>query len=163
MHLIKSILSVAVVLTGLTGCASQPSDTTASLLAPVAVSSSAVAASSGGYVLSANELDYDCKQLTGRMQVRILEIRDYNERNKTSGVSRALQSAVTGVIGGTSAGRDPDGTFVKDRAMLQAYNQQLAAKGCKSYSLDDELKPKDFRVTPAPTVAPPAKAPTPKS
>ncbi len=38
--------------------------------------------------------------------------------------------------------------------MLEAYNKQLAAKNCRSYDLDAELKPKDFRVSPSATIKP---------
>lgn len=142
------------VLAGLQGCATNPAGTTSSVLTPAMASTAAAA--KGGYVLSADELDYDCKQLTGRMQVRILEIRDYNERTRSTAASRLLQSAVTGIIGGTDAGKDPKGAYVKDRAMLQAYNGQLAAKGCKSFKLDDDVRPKDVKITPVPSVAAPA-------
>jgi hypothetical protein len=112
----------------------------------------------GGYALSASEQDLDCKKLTGRMQIRILEIRDYNERHQASAFSRALQSGAAAITGGSAAGTDPDGDFSRDRAMLAAYNKQLAAKGCKAYDLDAELKPKDFHETPNPTIKPTAGA-----
>jgi hypothetical protein len=38
--------------------------------------------------------------------------------------------------------------------MLEAYNKQLAVKNCKTYDLDAELKPKDFRETPNATIKP---------
>lgn len=110
--------------------------------------------SKAGYVLSADEQELGCKKLTGRMQLRILEIRDYNERNRTTLVSRALQSGSTAVLGGPKAGLDPEGTYAKDRATLEAYNQALAAKGCKTYDLESELQPQDFRATPTPTIKP---------
>ena len=142
---------------GLAGCASTQQPSTASVLTPAAASTSA----SAGYVLSADEQALECKQLTGRMQIRILEVRDYNERNATTAVSRALQSGVTSLFGGSTAGSDPQAQTAKDRAMLDAYNRQLAAKSCKTYDLDAELRQSDFRVTPAATIAPDKKAPTP--
>jgi hypothetical protein len=89
------------------------------------------------------------------MQIRILEIRDYNERNNPTLVSQALKSAVKPVFGGGTRGNDTAGDYAKDRAMLDAYNKQLAAKSCKTYDLDAELKPKDFRETPT-VVTPPS-------
>jgi hypothetical protein len=141
-------------LPGLAGCASSGADQTASLLTPVAASTT----TASGYALSADEQDLDCKKLTGRMQIRILQIRDYNERHQASAFSRVLQSGVAAVTGGSNSGTDPDGDFSRDRAMLAAYNKQLAAKGCKTYDLDAELKPKDFRETPNPVVKPAAGA-----
>ncbi len=155
----QGTLSIAI-LASLAGCASnqQAVGPTSSILLPVSTTAAAAEPSAGGHILSASEQELDCKQLTGRMQIRILEIRDYNERQNTTLAARAMQSAVTGILGGPSAGKDPSGAYAKDRAMLNAYNGQLAAKKCKTYNLDDELKPKDFRATPVPSAAPPAKA-----
>jgi len=106
------------------------------------------------YVLSAEEKEYDCKKLTGRMQVRILEVRDYAARDKSTKASHGLQSVVTGILGGSKRGTDPDGDYARDVAKLQAYNQQLAAKGCKSFDLAKVLQPRPVTETPVPTVAP---------
>ncbi len=112
--------------------------------------------------MSADEQALECKQLTGRMQIRILEIRDYNERNQTTLASRALQSGVAAVTGGSTAGIDPNGRYAKDRAMLETYNRQLATKGCKTYDLEAELRPKSYTETPAATIKPAGGATTPK-
>lgn len=151
---------VASALLGLTGCAASvpDSNSTASLLTPVVATSSSTSSApskAGGYVLSTDEQNYECKQLSGRMQIRILEIRDYNERSQTSKVSQVLKSAVKPFFGGGTYGTNPGADYAKDRAMLEAYNTQLATKGCKTYNLDAELKPKDFRETPT-VVTPPA-------
>lgn len=108
------------------------------------------------YVLSGEEREYDCKKLTGRMQVRILEVRDYTARDKSTKASHGLQSVVTGILGGSKRGTDPDGDYARDVAKLQAYNQQLVTKGCKSFDLSKELQPKPVTETPTPTVAPAA-------
>jgi hypothetical protein len=137
------------------GCAGSGAGLTSGISPPESTPSYSTA---GGYVLSADEQSLDCKKLTGRMQIRILQIRDYNERHQASAFSRALQSGVAAVKGGSIAGTDPDGDFAKDRAMLEAYNKQLAAKSCKSYDLAAELKPKDFHETPNATIKPAAEA-----
>lgn len=113
-----------------------------------------VAQASGGYGLSATELEYDCKQLTGRMQIRLLAIRDYSATNNTTAASRALQSGSTATFGGTSVGTDPSGAYARDVAMLEAYNRQLAAKNCNTFDLASELQPKDFRETPTASIRP---------
>lgn len=109
------------------------------------------------YKLTPEEEQLDCKKLTGRMQVRILQIRDYTSRDKTSVASRSLQSAATPVFGGTTAGADPDQRYRQDRAVLEAYNRQLAAKNCKTFNLEVELQPKSHTATPTP--ASPKKTP----
>lgn len=135
------------------GCAANTLSPTSSL-APASGPDAPPALSKATYQLSADEQALECKQLTGRMQIRILEIRDYNERNRTTMASRALQTGSTAVFGGPKAGIDPDGAYAKDRATLEAYNAQLAAKGCKTYDLESELQPQDVRVTPTATIKP---------
>lgn len=111
---------------------------------------STAAAPLPGYKLSDEELALDCKKLTGRMQVRILQIRGYQPGAKSTFVSRGLQAATTSVLGGTLEGTDPDSRYGKDRAMLEAYNTQLAAKGCATFNLEAELQPQPIGATPTP-------------
>ncbi|MFZ4806851.1 MAG: hypothetical protein ACOYLQ_06295 [Hyphomicrobiaceae bacterium] len=104
----------------------------------------------GAYKLSADELTLDCKKLAGRMQVRILQIRDADTRKPTTGLSQGLQSAVTPVFGGATYGASSQGDLARDRAMLDAYNAQLKAKGCGTFDLDAELASRDVTHTPRP-------------
>lgn len=132
-----SALSAAVLL--LCGCAATTgSGSATNTLAESGVQAPAPPAAE--YKLSQDEQGLDCKKLSGRMQVRILQIRDYETRAKTTALSRTLQTATTTVIGGSQVGTDPDGRYAKDRAMLEAYNKQLAAKGCHTFDLEAELK-----------------------
>lgn len=140
---LQKLLIIALVC-ALAGCASQAPEITAS-----------ITPAGGGYGLSAKEMELNCKELTGRMQLRILEIRDYEARKNTSALSHGLQTGATSILGGTSAGVDPADIYVEDRARLQAYNQRLAALNCKSYDLAAELQPKDVMVTPTPVNPPP--------
>jgi hypothetical protein len=137
-------------------CAGTGPGRTLSIIPPAA----AADAASGGYQLSADEQKLSCKQITGRMQVRILQVRDYNQRTRASLVSRGIQSALASTFGNSSKGLDPDGAQAADLKTLRAFNQQLVAKGCKSYDLDRELQQTDPLITPAATVPPPkGKAP----
>ena len=102
------------------------------------------------YELSAEEKSLDCKRLTGRMQLRILQTRDTIQRNDSSALGRGMQSAVTPIFGGTTHGVDPAADAARDRAMLEAFNAQLAAKKCPTYDLDAELQPRSPRDTPTP-------------
>ena len=45
---------------------------------------------------------------------------------------------------------DPDGQYRKDRAMLEAYNHQLADKKCKTFDIDAELQRTDGTPEPMP-------------
>ena len=92
-----------------------------------------------GYQLTEEELKFDCKKLTGTMQIRILQMRGYDTQQEHDGRARGMQSLTTPIFGGTKEGIDPDGAVPQDRAMLEAYNRQLAIKKCKTFDLDAEL------------------------
>lgn len=102
------------------------------------------------YQLNDKELKLSCKDLTGRMQVRILQIRDAVPANDGSALSRGMQGMAASIFGGSSAETDPGGQLARDRAQLEAYNRQLAAKKCKTFNLSDELRPKPVSETPRP-------------
>lgn len=107
----------------------------------------------GTYQLSKDELAMDCKRLTGKMQIRILQIRDYDPARNSSQFGRSLQAFHAPLIGGSTVGSDPDARYRADRAMLTAYNHRLAEKKCRTFDLEAELKPKPVGSTPTP-VAP---------
>jgi hypothetical protein len=102
-----------------------------------------------GYQLSAEELGFDCKKLTGTMQIRILQIRGYDTNRKASAAARGVQTLATPIWGGTKEGVDPDGQYQRDLAMLEAYNRRLADKKCPTFDLAAELATKQD-TTPAP-------------
>jgi hypothetical protein len=156
-----SLGSAAVILV-LGGCASTPGPGPVAAPAEAPPAQKSAAASTGSYTLNAEELALDCRKLTGRMQVRILQIRDYSERQGSTGFSHVVQTATTSVLGGTKEGTDPDGRIARDRAVLEAYNNQLAAKGCPTFNLVAELKPRGVMETPSP-VAKTSEADSPKS
>lgn len=108
------------------------------------------AAVSGTYQLNDEEKALDCKKLTGRMQVRILQARDYDPRTAPSAVAQSFQKAAVMAGGSASQGADTDADNARDRAQLEAYNQRLAAMNCKTFNLDDELRPKAVTATPTP-------------
>lgn len=111
--------------------------------------------SKGQYVLTDEEQGLDCKKLTGRMQVRIMQMRGYETREKTTIASRAFHSAGKMVFGGTNAGLNTDAQYARDKAVLEAYNRQLVAKDCKSFNVDEAL---DGAAQPVPTIEAPSKA-----
>jgi hypothetical protein len=129
------------------GCAGSQTEQPPSLLNDPALSSDT---SPFAYQLNERELKYDCKKLTGVMQVRILQIRDYDPSKKASLAARGVQSVATPIWGGTTAGLDPDGQYRKDLAMLEAYNNRLASKSCKTFDLAAELQSRGPNDMPAP-------------
>ena len=53
----------------------------------------------GAYQLSSDEFALDCKRLTGKMQIRILQFRDYDPARKPSMVGNALHTLHNPLIG----------------------------------------------------------------
>lgn len=98
-----------------------------------------------------------CKQISGKIQLLILQLRGYDSRKQASGLSRGMQSAAS-TVGATATGSDPAGRHASDLDRVRTYNQRLASMGCKSYNLDTELKVTDPHQSPAATVPPPKKA-----
>lgn len=107
----------------------------------------------GVYTLSADEKELDCPRLSGRMQVRILQIRDRGGGYGTTMASRGIQTAAGAVFGGTAYGTNVDTQRARDLAMLEAYNAELKARNCPAFNLAEELKPKPADVTPRPAAA----------
>lgn len=104
----------------------------------------------GTYVLSKAELELDCKKLTGRTLVRILQMRDHDLRNHSSVASQTAQKLVVPLFGGSQYGSDPEADYRRDRAMVEAYNRRLAEKRCKVFDLAKELQPRPAAETPVP-------------
>lgn len=102
----------------------------------------------GVYHLSAEEKGFACDDLTGLMQVRLLDVRDYAARRRLT-AGTFLQSVLT-FIGLGSANGDLDARFAADKARLEAYNRRLAAIKCPVFNLAAELEPKDVAETPTP-------------
>ena len=107
-----------------------------------------------GYTLTPEDLKLDCKKLTGKIQVGILQLRGERGEAKTTDLSRNLQQAATPFVAGTSRGINPEGDQARAYSQLKAFNGQLAAKNCAVYDLDAQLKP---GVTDTPRPIPKAK------
>lgn len=143
-----------VIAAALNGCASQPATLTSSI-APSATIEQKPIHQVSGYTLSANEKEMECKELTGRMQVRILEVRDTSAQTQTSTLSQLMQSGFGSLFASDKASKSQPPPRGADVAMLEAYNRALVDKGCMSFNLAEDLRPKDVRVTPVPTIKAP--------
>ena len=92
------------------------------------------------YELSEKEKRYNCRKLTGVMQVRIQQMRGKNGRPKTSLASRGIHAVNKSVYGETAGRVDPEEQYTRDHAMLEAYNHRLATKNCKTFDIAAELR-----------------------
>jgi hypothetical protein len=98
-----------------------------------------------------------CKQLTGRIQVKIMELRGYSDSKQASALSRGIQSGLVATFGNADHGVDPQGDYAADIKKLHEDNARLVAQNCKSYDIDAELKKGEIDDVPAPTILPPNK------
>ena len=119
-------------------------------LPPPKASSMGTLRADGTYELGPDELKLDCKKLTGRVTIRILQMRNNQIRSNSTLASRLSQQAFTPLYGGTQHGADPDSDYRRDLALVQAYNKQLAEKKCKVFDLTKELQPKPAAENPKP-------------
>ncbi len=140
--------------------------TTPAIMLAIALSACATSAPNATSSIDQTQLlakdggsDADCKQLTGLMQVRILEARGAATRVAPSGLSEVFQSSL-GNLFGAPAKRPATQRASTDRAQLDAENQRLVAAGCRSFDLDRDLTQPDAKLTPTPTVAAPKSAVT---
>lgn len=112
--------------------------------------SSALADPSSGGILTKDEAAYDCKKINGRMQLLILQIRDYPDRAKGSQIARGIQGITVPLFGGTKTGLDPDAQYQRDVRKLEAFNARLAQLKCPTFDLQAELSSRDVKRTPRP-------------
>jgi hypothetical protein len=123
--------------------------------------------SSGGTGLQPqlDDQTLNCKQLSGRVQILLLQLRGSGSSKQATGIARGTQSAFAAVVGTNKIGTDPQGELATDLNKLRNYNQRLVDKGCNSYDIDQELQQTDPDETPAARVRPKkakAKAAAPK-
>jgi hypothetical protein len=91
------------------------------------------------YEMSSAEKAMDCKRLTGSMQITMSRLRDAGVREAPSAVASAAQTWASPVLGGSGRGSDREAVYARERAKLDAYNAELAAKGCKTLDVEAEL------------------------
>ena len=94
--------------------------------------------SAGDYQLSGTEQALDCKRLNGSMQIIVSRLKASGDRPTPSAASQTLRGAA-GAVGIKNTSLDLPAELRRERARLEAYNRQLAAKGCKTMDIDAAL------------------------
>ena len=128
-----------------------------------------LSAANNAYTMSPAEEAYDCRKLTGHLQLRIRQYRSTRDDKPTSDLARSMQRAATPLLAGTTRGIDQAGDNARDLSMMKAYNARLASKKCETFDLETLLargNTSDPRPIPKPrangsTKAAPASAPIP--
>jgi hypothetical protein len=93
----------------------------------------------GLYEMASDELAMDCKRLTGSMKITIARLRDAQTRKGGSSLAETAHKTVPLIMGGSTAAADRQASLVRERAKIEAYNRQLAAKNCKTVDIQAEL------------------------
>jgi hypothetical protein len=93
----------------------------------------------GRYEMSAAEKAMDCKRLTGSLQIGITRLRDPLGRQEPSATSAAAQKLASPLYGSSAKTADRQAVYARERAKLDAYNEELATKGCKTIDIEAEL------------------------
>jgi hypothetical protein len=93
----------------------------------------------GEYILTAEELAPPCSKLRGRIQLRVLEVRDRSMKGRPSTAAQTMRwaSDTTGMWRKSSAGESIGSSH--DVAVLTAYNTRLGQLGCPQYDIKTEL------------------------
>jgi len=95
--------------------------------------------SDGRYHMSESEKAMDCKRLTGSMQITLARLKNTYGRQQPSALSSTVAQSIAPVFGGSSLGSDRDAVYARERAKLEAYNDELAARNCKTLDIEAEL------------------------
>jgi hypothetical protein len=93
----------------------------------------------GRYELSQDELAMDCRRMTGSMKITISRLRDAEGRKGGSVLAESAHKVVPLITQGSTVSADRQSSMARERAKLDAYNRQLAARNCKTLDLDAEL------------------------
>lgn len=95
----------------------------------------------GSYVPSAKERGFNCRRLTGVLQIKILQYRSHASRAPTSTIATVTQSAVAKPMAGGQVKPDSVGEHARDRAHLVALNELMIEKKCGRFDLATALDP----------------------
>jgi hypothetical protein len=94
----------------------------------------------GHYEMSKDELAMDCKRMTGSMKITINRLRDAATRpGGASNTAEQAHKTVPIIMQGSTVAADYRATQARERAKLDAYNRNLAARNCKTLDIDAEL------------------------
>lgn len=93
----------------------------------------------GIYHMSGQEKATDCRHLRGSILVTISRLRHRDSEVKTSALAKGANQTLAPIIGGSTKGLDREADYARDRARLEAYNRQLASKGCATVDIEAEL------------------------
>jgi hypothetical protein len=93
----------------------------------------------GEYQMADQEKAMDCKRIAGSMSITIERLKHRNTEVATSDLAVGANKVPSAYMRHSTKGLDRDAEYQRDRARLEAYNQHLAAKGCRTLDIDAEI------------------------
>ena len=93
----------------------------------------------GQYEMADQEKQMDCKRITGSMMITIGRLKQRSTEVASSDLAIAANQTVKPFVRHSNKGLDRDAEYTRDRARLDAYNEHLAAKGCRKVDIEAEL------------------------
>ncbi|HFB2049005.1 MAG TPA: hypothetical protein TECP_01374 [Hyphomicrobiaceae bacterium MAG_BT-2024] len=91
------------------------------------------------HILTPDELALPCSKLRGRIQLRILEVRDRDEKQHPSTIASSMRRTADSSGVWHNMGSLSDVGSSNDISVLTAYNQRLTQLGCQNYNISVEL------------------------
>jgi hypothetical protein len=98
-------------------------------------------ATDGTYTLTAKERSFNCRRLTGVLQIKIQQFRAEVSRQPTSLITTATGAAMAKPMAGGHVKPDTESEHARDRARLVALNELMIEKKCGQFDLTTVLDP----------------------
>ena len=98
-------------------------------------------AADGSYAPTAKERGFNCRRLTGVLQVKIQQFRAEASRQPTSRITTATGAAMAKPMAGGRVKPDSESEHARDRARLVALNELMIEKKCGRFDLATALDP----------------------
>jgi len=98
-------------------------------------------AADGSYAPTAKERGFNCRRLTGVLQVKIQQFRAEASRQPTSPITTATGAAMAKPMAGGRVKPDSESEHARDRARLVALNELMIEKKCGRFDLATALDP----------------------
>ena len=129
--------------------AAQKAKENASLPAPIT-------AADGSYTPTDKERSFNCRRLTGIIQIKLQQLRDEMSQAPASRISEATEQTLAKPMLGGQVKQNTPAEQSRDRARLVALNQLMIEKKCGHFDLESALDPANT-ASPEP-IRPPGKA-----
>ncbi len=95
----------------------------------------------GSYTPTDKERSFNCRRLTGIIQIKIQQLRDEMGQAPSSRITAVTEKALTKPMLGSQVKQNTPAEQSRDRARLVALNQLMIEKKCGHFDLESALDP----------------------